>query len=179
MAEFRRQTADNKLGESSSFWKAPMTKSKRNQNSGPTKLQKNLRRIREIANALEQGIQLPKHVMDQFIDQLWAIGEGKDANEAFDIKAGRGERRQQLSYFREWSRRYALAWIARKVAGGTTLEDAIDMVAIDSGFRLAELGDDYQFTRETLHKYWTDYPALRNPIVNTPYEFRPLRTPLN
>jgi hypothetical protein len=152
-----------------------MTK-KRAETSEYTRLQLNQYRLRKIAMELEFGKELSIPDTCFLIQALRKIGEGGDANVAFQLNVRKGERTSPAHTAKTNQRRFALSYLATLIAPeseggfGMTLEDAIDDAA-----KKFKGQANFGYTAETLKNYWNNYPEWRTRDFPRPIETLPDR----
>lgn len=126
-------------------------------------IDKKLTRIEEIADDLETG-NLQVEDKRFLVGALRKIADGDDPKDAFDVRAGRGERRSKISRDSQKKKRIKreliMGWIAaakapEKQGGlGLTLEQAIELFE-QTG--LSNMG----LSSDTVRTYWNNSPELR------------------
>lgn len=150
-----------------------MTKRRAPPNGGISRLERNQLRLRVIAEALENGWDLPRPARQFLIRSLRRVGAGEDANVVLGVVAKRGERKSLAQAKSSDRKKFALAWIASAIRPkddasidgglGMTLDDACDAAAVAFGF-----------TSETLRTYWNNNRDLRSPTFGPPVSALPI-----
>jgi hypothetical protein len=133
-------------------------------------------RLRRMAKLIDLGIPLEATDKKFLADALWAIGRGEDANEVFEVKAARGERKTKANASRADNAKLALSWIAAAIAPeeegglGLSLDEAFEKAAEqrDGGFNCG-------LSEESLRSLWQSQPELRSRQVARPLHSFPDR----
>jgi hypothetical protein len=113
-------------------------------------------RLRKLAILIASGKELPLKLREDLAARFWCIGEGMDANEAFGVKAKRGERKTAEEAAKGFKIRAATMWVA------TAIKQPPDGLGISltEAFERAEKAFGYSY--DTLVTYRRDYPEWRN-----------------
>ncbi len=118
------------------------------------------KRIRAIAERLQESHILPSAERDFLVNALRQIAEGEDANKSLDVIAKRGERKRNAAaeISQKMRKQLAMAWIAaarlseNEGGFGYTLDEACAVIGENKSFGLTE---------NVLQKYWNKTPSMR------------------
>jgi hypothetical protein len=120
------------------------------------------------------GLVLSEHERDFLAVALDSIGHGAMANEAFGVKATRGERRTLKEAAKSDNIRFVMSWIAQKIT--TEENEYFTRRGISVKDALAAAAENFRYEDWSLRTYWFNHPELHSSSFDRPITSLPLRT---
>jgi hypothetical protein len=105
---------------------------------------------------------------------LWRTGHGVDINEAFGVKATRGEHRKLNEAAKSDNIRFVMSWIAQKIT--TEENEYFTRRGISVKDALAAAAENFRYEDWSLRTYWFNHPELHSSSFDRPITSLPLRT---